>query len=73
MKSEILAKEQFFLLCCLSLKPLYKAVADPGPSDKGAGGGPSGLKKIFFALRASFWSKNKEGGVPRGLSLDPPL
>ena len=26
--------------------------------------GMPGLKKIFFALRASVWSKNKGGGPP---------
>ena len=55
-------------------------MADPGPSDKGGGGHPDpeirsgdGLqKKIFSALRASVWSKNK-GVVPPVPPLDPPL
>ena len=51
------------------------------PSDKvGAGhpdpeirGGPGLQKKIFLALRASVWSKNKKAPPPWGPSLDPPL
>ena len=37
------------------------------------GGGP-GLSKIFLALRASFWPKNKVGeGAGRAPLLDPTL
>ena len=46
------------------------------PWDKGGGGGGRGgtvSKKIFFALRASVWSKNKAGVAPRAPSMDPPL
>ena len=56
------------------------------PSDKGGGGGGGGAvipdpeirggpvsKKTFSALRASVWSKNKGGRVPRALPLDSPL
>ena len=49
------------------------------PSDKGGGGGGmhpnpeirggAVSKKVFSALQASVWSKNKGGGVP----LDRPL
>ena len=42
------------------------------PLDKGGGGGGhpdpeiggAASKKLFSALRASFWSKNKEGSLP---------
>ena len=40
------------------------------PWDKGGGGG---LQKIFSALQASFWSKNKGGRPPQAPPLDPPL
>ena len=36
------------------------------------GRGP-GTPKLFSALRASFWWKNKVGGRPRAPLLDPPL
>ena len=50
----------------------------PDPEIRGGEGGLGGLKRIFSALRASFWSKNKEmpgslGLVPRAPPLDPPL
>ena len=44
-----------------------------GHPDSEIKGGP-GLKKLFPALQASFWSKNKGGGrAPLGPPLDPPL
>ena len=55
-------------------------MADPRPSDKGDGPGHPDLElrgarspKIFLALRASFWSKNKGGWASRTPPLDPPL
>ena len=44
----------------------------PGPDPQKRGGGRS--PKIFFALWASVWSKNKGGGAdPRAPPLDPAL
>ena len=50
----------------------------PDPEIRGKGGGGGAVsKKIFSALRASVWSKNKWGGGggpgPSPGSLDPPL
>ena len=39
---------------------------------RGVGGGRS-QKEFFSALRASVWSKNKGGRVPRAPPLDPSL
>ena len=36
------------------------------PEISGEGGGGADLQKIFSALRASFWSKNKGGRGPLG-------
>ena len=44
----------------------------PDPEIKGGGGGEL-KKKIFSALRASFWSKGEGGWTPWALPLDPPL
>ena len=60
---------------------LLTAMADPDLQIRGGGGHPDpeitggGLQKdFFFALRASFWSKNKGGpGAPRTPPLDSPL
>ena len=61
------------------------AVAEPDLEIRGEGGGGhpdpeirrrrggQSLKKYFPALRASGWSKNKGGPVPRFPPLDPPL
>ena len=50
------------------LRPLSIGAGHPVPEIRG---GVS--KKIFSALWASFWSKNKGGGRPPGPSLAPPL
>ena len=67
------------------IKNLTVTVADPDPQISGGGGGVGhpdpetsgggGLqKKVFSALRASVWYKNKGGpGPPRAPPLDPPL
>ena len=66
----------------------FASVADPDlPIKGGVGGGEEGAghpgleikgkgrsPKIFSALRASVWSRNRGGGrSPRASSLDPPL
>ena len=68
-----------------TVKVDYFTVADPDlPMREGGGGGRSsrprdkvggpGLQKVFSALRASFWSKNKgEGRATRAPPLYPPL
>ena len=44
------------------------------PLQKGGGrGGGLVSKKIFLALRASVWFKNRGGVAPRAPPLDPPL
>ena len=62
-------------------------VLDPDLEIRGRGGGGGGVgviqtlrqgggrspKKIFLALRASFWSKNKGGAAPRVPPMDPRL
>ena len=57
----------------------FKAVADSRPSDKGGGwrssipwdkGGSRSQKILFAALRASVWSKTKEGPSPRSATVE---
>ena len=54
------------LYCCSDTE----AVADPDPEIR-VGGAVS--KKLFSALRASVWAKNKGDHGPRVPSLDRPL
>ena len=78
-------KELFILYLSRHLTSLdvfassFTAVADSRPSDKGGGWrscipwdkGEAGLKKKFFsALRASVWSKTKEGPSPRSATVE---
>ena len=43
------------------------------PDTEIRGGGATGLKNFFSALRASVWSKYNGGGPPGPLSWIPPL
>ena len=76
-------KYEFIALDAVSFFNIIITTSDGSrPSEKGGGsghpdpeirGGP-GLKKIFLALRVSFWSKNKVGEqAPQAPPLDLPL
>ena len=53
---------------------LYSAMADPDLQIKGlGGGGGAGTKKVFSALRASFWSNNKRVGGGGAAPPAPPM
>ena len=65
-----------FCLCCYTVPDPDLEIRDGGghPDPKIRGGGRPVSKKIFSALRASVWSKNKGWArAPRNSPLDPPL
>ena len=59
-----------------SVYPLQESnlsVTDPDLEIRGGGGGGWGVESPNKKIRASVWSKNKGGRVPRTPPLDPPL
>ena len=68
-------KFQMLVIFIGGSRPSHKGgPGHPAPEIRGVGWeGGAVYKKLFSALRASVWSKNKGSQVTLALPLDPPL